>query len=341
MENVKKTLLKRFGSHPLFFVLCEQYNPTILTMIPSPCCPPGGLGPAPLCDRTPKGKMIEWDVISSSASSSKSPLSKLRVYKVGDACGTSGGSDIEVDNTTTSRAPHRAVVVFTDVYGLDSGNHQVFCDTIQERLNTSYPTTVYCPDLFHGRPLMHQWGLSDDMNATLGGLLYSLWGIRGRCSAVNIDRNLMEIIQPNIRATGCMLPCGVVGFCFGGWVVGRALSVNDTNNVFGAGVGIHPAFQIEPLAYGGTTEMELAERTRNKPVLFLPAKQDVGLKPETDVVKYMARRRAKTPDQISIPFESMPHGFVARGDFLGLQYKDAQEKAIGLTVDFLEEHIKE
>jgi hypothetical protein len=33
----------------------------------------------------------------------------------------------------------------------------------------------------------------------------------------------------------------------------------------------------------------------------------------------------------------MPHGFVSRGDFLGPKYKEAQLKAIKLTVALLDE----
>ena len=252
----------------------------------------------------------------------------MTVYKVGSV------------DSSTSNKKHRVVVVFTDVYGLESGNHKAFCDTIQEELNKSFPTTVYCPDLFYGHPLMRQWGLPDGINLFLGGLWSILWGLKGRCSAVKIDKMLTEIIEPNVKATGCNLPVGVVGFCFGGWVVARALALNSTNSIFGFGVGIHPGLNVESLVRGGTSEMDLAERTRNKPILFLPAKQDVLVKPTSDIVKYMARRRATSPDKISVAFESMPHGFVARGDYLGSEYKEAQEKAIELTVGFLHDHSK-
>jgi hypothetical protein len=109
--------------------------------------------------------------------------------------------------------------------------------------------------------------------------------------------------------------------------------------MFAAGVGIHPSFQPERFAGGGTSPIDLAKATQNKPILFLPAKEDHDLKPSSSLIQAMAKRRANTPDQLSIEFD-LPHGFVARGDFMGPTFKEGQEKAIQLTVDFFQQHLK-
>jgi dienelactone hydrolase len=169
----------------------------------SVCCPPGGLGRTELCDRTPQGRLITW-----------SPL------KVADGS-EAGSSNLQNRMTNHPRKevscyhvgpetnPRRVVVVFTDVFGLDSGNHKAFCDVLQKKLGDD--TAVYCPDLFRGNPLMHDYGPL--LNRVT--LLKVVWGLRTRCSATNIDADLRDIVEPNVLATGCLM-CGVVGFCFGG-----------------------------------------------------------------------------------------------------------------------------
>ncbi len=97
--------------------------------------------------------------------------------------------------------------------------------------------------------------------------------------------------------------------------------------------------QPEEVAAGGTTPMELIDRTQNKPILYLPAREDDDLKTSSPLVQKLAKRRALTVDDISVEFPTVPHGFVARGPFLKGEYKEAQDRAIQLTVDFLEKHL--
>ena len=264
------------------------------------CCPAGSLGAAtPLNQHVPKGKIVTWrqipfhDDTATPAATNRQRRPELSCYQVG------------------SDKAKRVIVVFTDVYGLEQGNHKAFCDVIQDRMGND--TTVFCPDLFRGSPLFKNWfgGSSDAVNATLGGTFTVLWGIRGRCSATNIDLDLETIVEPNVKATGCAM-VAVSGFCFGGWVVGRCLGLSHGRSMFAAGVGIHPSSKPESFAKGGSSPMEWATKTQSKPILWLPAKEDDDLKPSSPLVQAMAKRRAKMPSQISIPFENFSHGFVAR-----------------------------
>lgn len=262
--------------------------------------------------------MITWSAGASPANNDSKKRPDIRCYQAGPD------------------RPKRVIVCFSDVYGLYQGNHRAFCDTIQQKLGDE--TTVFCPDLFRGQPLLQDFfGASDAVNVTLGGSFTMLWGLRTRCSATNIDLDLTQIVEPNVKKTGCDI-VGVSGFCFGGWVVGRCLALNQGRSIFAAGVGIHPSFKPEIFAAGSSSPMELAVATKNKPVLWLPAKEDDDLKPTSPLVKVMAKRRAMTPDQLSIPFD-FPHGFVARGRFMGPDYKEAQEQVIHLTVDFFNQKL--
>ena len=58
------------------------------------------------------------------------------------------------------------------------------------------------------------------------------------------------------------------------------------------------------------------------------------------LIQKLAKRRALRVEDISKEFPTVSHGFVARGPFLEGGYKEAQDKAIQLTVDFMERHLK-
>lgn len=105
------------------------------------------------------------------------------------------------------------------------------------------------------------------------------------------QQEIFQMIRPFLRANApkaTKLSC--VGFCFGGWVVGRILGCLDagatsstTNNndkddghdasssnsnlTFQRGVGIHPAFSLNLLH--GESAVTMAERI-HKPMLLLP-----------------------------------------------------------------------
>ena len=275
------------------------------------CCPPGALGPAPLNTLEPKGKI---EILSPKVEGSS--RQELPCYQVG-----------------ANANPKRIVVVFTDVFGIDSGNHKVFCDVLQECLGDE--TQVWMPDLFRGSPAIRDLGV-DAITFALGIPLLLL-KVNTWLTAPKIEADLLEILDPHLKETGCH-NVGVAGFCFGGWVIGRALGLE--NAIFGCGVGMHPSWQPEGIVGGGTSETLLAERTKNKPILLLPAKEDNGLKPNSPIVQQLAKRRAVTPDSLSIEFPNMSHGWVVRGDSSIPDIKEAQDKALDLAVGFFQKHLK-
>lgn len=278
------------------------------------CCPPGSLGPAPLNTRTPKGATIHLE--SNEGESSPPPLP---CYQVGP------------------KNPKRIICVFSDVFGVDSGNHYVFCDTLQEALGET--TAVWMPDLFRGAPLMFPSFLDQYLGtfAIVPKLPYFLYSVRTRISADGIDRDLKEIIQRNVDKVGCE-SLGCAGFCFGGFTVTRALAAEGC--AFSAGVGIHPSLVPEEvIANGSGKAATLLQRTEKKPILFLNAKQDTGTKSNVDIIRQAAECRGITPDEIAIDFPDMDHGFVTRGDSSVPSIRESQDKAIKLTADFLERHL--
>ena len=191
------------------------------------CCPPGALGPASgpaMHALKPRGHVVTL----TAGNASHRP--DLPCYQVGPT------------------APQRIIVVFSDVFGVDAGNHKVFCDALQQRLG---PTTcVWMPDLFRGRPLMSTYTGVDALDALLN-ISSFVWSVYTRLTVSQLETDLFEIIQPHVQEAlrqgrhgdggknnpkdtaeddnvSQEPPCpplstrvGVAGFCFGGWVPWR------------------------------------------------------------------------------------------------------------------------
>jgi dienelactone hydrolase len=224
----------------------------------------------------------------------------------------------------------RAVLVFSDVFGIDSGNHKVVCDTIAERLGDD--TLVIMPDLFRGCAIVGGWGLPNSITMALA-LPSIVWNIKMRVTPGNIERDLKSIIQPYLKQTKTVTKVSCVGFCFGGWVVGRALALNGFDCQ--SGVAIHPSWKAEKLV--GSLE-QLVAGVGKKPILFLPAANDVDCKVDTPLIQQLAKQRGVDPSDLSIAFEEMKHGWVTRGDDSVQEIARDIEKALNLTVKFIQEH---
>jgi dienelactone hydrolase len=232
--------------------------------------------------------------------------------------------------------PKRIVIIFSDVFGMETGNHKAFADSIAERLGPK-ETAVIMPDLFRGNPILQPWlpSFLSEYGGSVLGAPSMLLRIKFKHPPESIELDLIELIFPwlrdNLDLTQISFSC--IGFCFGGWVVGRVLSLPDLP--FKAGVGIHPSFQPELLHLG--TPEGMAERIGTKPCLLLPAYND-DLKTNSKVVLIMAEARGVSVDEVSIEFPTMRHGWVTRGDSANVEIAEQQELALKLSAEFLKKH---
>lgn len=225
-------------------------------------------------------------------------------------------------------APKRTLVVFSDVFGIDSGNHKVVCDVLQEKLGVD--TAVWMPDLFRGKAIMGAWGLGHFITDTFG-LPSILWACFTNMKEANLEADLKEVVAPALQTD--KVAC--LGFCYGGWVSGRAVALEGFPAK--AAVGIHPSWKIETIF--SKKEEDLAAKVNKTPFLFLAASND-DLKVGTPVVEALAKGRGVEQDKVSIEFPEMKHGWVPRGDSSDEKVKADQEKATTLAVDFVKEHVK-
>lgn len=264
----------------------------------------------------------------------------------------------------------RIVVVFTDVYGMDSGHHKVFADTLAERLSedAKEQVAVVIPDLFRGTPILQPWMSNDNMTKDIMGSLMGAPGMVYRLKTsyppdkveADIFHLLLPFLTEQTSANAFTVKLSCVGFCFGGWVVGRVLGYTQRQPmVFQCGVGIHPSWQ--PNLVHLETQSTMAERI-HRPILLLPAWNDVDLKPNTALVNIVAsklqtkKKTAQTQSNfnvaesvqddddksecptVSIEFPTMMHGWVTRGDPTDPNVAAEQERALQLAVDFIQKH---
>lgn len=230
------------------------------------------------------------------------------------------------------------IVVFSDVFGVDSAHHKRFCDELQDKLGDS--TAVWMPDLFRGKPILpagQQPRKSIVMDAlrTLFYTPYMIWTLQVRITVPGIEQDLREMVFPQVPESCDYIGC--VGFCFGGWTAARALGMEK----FAAGACVHPGLFGEHFIKGGSGSVEtLVRRTGNKPILLLPAKEDMDAKLDSKVVRLLAQRRALRPSDVCVEFPQMRHGWVSRGDSSDPAVQAAQNEALELVVNFFSKHFK-
>lgn len=129
----------------------------------------------------------------------------------------------------------------------------------------------------------------------------------------------------HLVSKGCK-KIGMIGFCFGGWVVCRTIADKDIGSVIVGGCSPHPSIQLEQFAWGGDVAALCA--AVDKPVLFLPAGGDSPdydkggkwLPPLGESVRY--------PDQV--------HGWVPRGDLGDAACAAAVKSALEQMGEFLD-----
>lgn len=231
----------------------------------------------------------------------------------------------------------RIVLVFTDVFGIDTGNHKVVADRLGRNLAN---TAVVIPDLFRGEPILTE-GPEWIPKAILRNGVYLaqiVYQCKFRITKDALDRDLVDILLPWIRQRNTVAQVSCVGFCFGGWLTAHILALSNNRDLpFVCGVGIHPSFKIETIH--GRTEAYLAERVGTKPLLLLSAQND-NLHPGNESVEILAKNRGVESSSVAVSFDSMIHGWVTRGDSSDPSVKEEQDRATQLTISFIEEQHK-
>ena len=298
----------------------------------APCCPPGSLGLPFEADTKPKGSL--------STIPSSGDIPSMLIY--------------QSPTSKEKSSKKKAIVVFSDVFGFDAGNHRLFCDALSEGvgegemcpkcLYSPTPLTltplppnphpdidVFLPDLFRGnnaiQPLTF---LPEALAVPLAalGMLYRLKFTYTVETTIHVD--VGRLIIPYLRSLGYE-SLGCVGFCFGGWAVAQCLALESSP--FSAGVGIHPSLNVEDLHRRSVAD--LAKRVGKTPLLLLPAGNDKReVKPGGVAVRILAESRGVDESEISVEFPDQIHGFVSRGE-----PSEDQKRAIDKSTEHFIKHL--
>jgi dienelactone hydrolase len=127
-------------------------------------------------------------------------------------------------------------------------------------------------------------------------------------------------------------PLGVLGFCYGTWLLSKASSTGDVD--FDCAVGCHPATVLEKAVFGGDEDQMLNDL--KQPTLFLWAGNDSDIYTKDDGSGKVALK--KTGGDVE-EFSDQLHGWVSRGDVADDTVKAGVEKALKSITDFFSKNM--
>lgn len=208
----------------------------------------------------------------------------------------------------------RALVIVTDIFGIESGRHKAIADTFAEQ-----GFTVVLVDATLGKPVDPDKVAEQIKDFALAHSWSALAPL------------FTATVIPHLKSLG-FDKFSTLGFCYGVWVQFRALADPAVAPHIVAQVCPHPSLQLE--GFHGGKGPELADKVA-VPTLLLPAKGDPGfVQAGGDVEKNLAAR--------SIAVEThafdQAHGWTVRGDVSQDAVRADVEKAFKLAVDFLNKH---
>ena len=266
------------------------------------------------------------------------PEADLEVYIT-----TPSSSTKTADATTLlSAAPNdeekKALVVFTDVYGLQNRLFAI-CDKLASDLDM----TVVAIDTFRGETKAHhtddfvEWikchpfMVDDGDNDAAAKTIFPVKKDIESCFTFLLETH--GINSSNI---------GAIGFCWGVWALVKSCEMN----LFQCGVGFHPSIKLESTIFGGNQEAVVTVAAKNTPLLLCVAGNDLdNLKPSkggalAQIIWSSGSQhpRAGHNDWAwprCVEFEDMIHGWVSRGDTSIDNVKEEAESALVMAIDFI------
>lgn len=227
------------------------------------------------------------------------------------------GKDAVVNGVATYTVGNdksRALVIVTDIFGIESGRHKAIADTFAEQ-----GFTVVLVDATLGKPVDPEKVSEQikDFALTHG------WK--------ELAPLFLNTVVPHLKSLG-FDKFSTLGFCYGVWVQFLALNDPAVAPHIVAQVCPHPSLQLH--GFHGGKGPELSAKVA-VPTLLLPAKNDPAfVQPGGEVEKDLQAR--------GVPVEThtfaQQHGWTVRGDVSQEAVRVDVEKAFKLAIDFLNKH---
>ncbi|KAF2711364.1 alpha/beta-hydrolase [Pleomassaria siparia CBS 279.74] len=207
------------------------------------------------------------------------------------------------------KSTQNAIVIFTDIMGIDLINVQLIADQFAE---SGYFVVV--PDLFNGKPV--------PLNPPEGFDIME-W-VRTEMPTVPIVDPIVEATIKELRGSLGSKKIGGVGYCFGGKYVCRWLKDGHLD----AGYTAHPSFVDAEELQGITGPLSIAAAETDE-IFPTPKRRETE-----DILLKLS-----IPYQISL-FSDVEHGFAVRADVSIPRVKFAKEQAFFQAITWFDEYIK-
>jgi dienelactone hydrolase len=225
------------------------------------------------------------------------------------ASGTPSGVVIETDFSfyiTGDKAGHRkGILLIPDVYGWNGGRTRLIADSFAEQGYYTVVPQILTPALDGGTD---GDGLPPDFDfATkaashfvpyMAGFDYPTFSAKFKAAFLLFKAAGVDQI-------------GLIGFCWGGWLLCQILADPEMPPEIKAGVIAHPSVHLEGMVFGRNASELVAKVQR--PILLLPAGNDPDrYRAGGDIFEPL---KAAQPDSdVDLHFSEMTHGWVPRGD---------------------------
>jgi len=222
---------------------------------------------------------------------------------------------------TVGEADGRPCVIWNyDIRGFNGGRTRERCDQL-----AAEGFMVILPDYFRGN-VPEECGPGD---FACWGALVPIMNSLSNWTSLQSDWNEVRAWAEEKGATDF----AAVGTCWGSYMTVRMSSLPE----IAAGVSVHPSHSVM-IPQLGEDETEILEQVE-APQLLLPTMSDSdNVKPggltETVLIE-------KGVEVSIVPFTTMRHGFLTRGNMEDPEVAAEVSRAMNVTVDFLEKHFGE
>jgi len=222
---------------------------------------------------------------------------------------TIGGIRSYIATPTVDYPKDKAVLILTDVFGLDLVNAQLLADGYAQN---GFKTIV--PDILHGDPVPTN-AFDPDANFDIGK-----WFGGGHDQAST--RPIIDKVIEALKADG-VTGFAAVGYCFGG----RYVFDLAFDNVITAAATAHPSLLQVP------ADLEKYVASSKAPLLINSCTVDQQFPPEAQA-KADEIFAGFAPGYKREYFEGCTHGFAVRGDLSDPKVKAGKEGAFKATVEW-------
>ena len=229
--------------------------------------------------------------------------SKTPIYYVCGKAEQEGAAD---------QRPNSGLIVFPDVWGLKNLRTQLICDTFA---SNNHHVVLFDP--FRGETKADH----DDMVAWLSSMPYEPNVIDdvNACMDYLVDKG---VDRGNVSS---------VGFCWGCWAIAKC---SADKSPFRCAVWAHPSTGIETRVFQQDDDHMMRSMGDSLPILVMPAgNDDDRLKNGGEWAEELIKKHGGKV----VDFLDMVHGWTTRSDTSIPKVRQDTEKALSLTIEFINE----